>query len=110
MPHIVFEYSNNLDSDIKSSDALKLAHKTVVDSGLFNPEAVKARAISYNDYVLPEGASNFLHITISILTGRDMSERKSLSNTIFETIKTAIPAVEKLSVNIHEMEADSYSK
>jgi 5-carboxymethyl-2-hydroxymuconate isomerase len=110
MPHIVFEYSNDLDSKVKESGSIKIAHETVTASGLFNPEAVKARSVSYADYVLPPGAKNFLHITVSILTGRDEQERKSLSQSVFDAVKNAIPDVDKLSVNIHEMDADSYTK
>lgn len=110
MPHIVIEYSDNLSKQIKSSKATALAHKAVVDSGLFSPEAVKARSLAYDDYVLHNEAKSFLHVTISILTGRNEEERKALSGVVFKTISNAIPDADKVSVNIHEMDKASYTK
>lgn len=110
MPHIVIEYSENLNHQVKSSELTKKAHKTVTDSGLFDPQAVKARSIAYNDVTLPDNAQNFLHITTSILSGRTEEEKKSLSTALFQTAKTAIPEIDKLSVNIHEMNINTYTK
>ena len=60
MPHIVIEYSENLDGEIKGAGLTKLLHKTVVDSGLFSPDAVKARSVFYSDYVLHADAESFI--------------------------------------------------
>lgn len=110
MPHIVIEYSDNLTSQIKESKVTAIAHTAVVDSGLFSPEAVKARSVSYGDYVLPDGAKNFIHVTVSILAGRGEQERQSLSASVFAAVKQAVSDVDKLSVNIHEMCKETYSK
>ena len=110
MPHIVIEYSDNLNKDIKESGITKKLHKTVVDSELFSPEAVKARSVGYSDYVLPEGSKSFIHVTVSILDGRTTGQKASLSNSVFDTAKKSIPSCDKLSVDIHEMETESYRK
>jgi len=110
MPHIVIEYSDNLKSEIKDSDISKKLHKTVIDSGLFSPEAVKARSIGYSDYVLPDGSKSFIHVTVSILDGRTTGQKASLSNNVFNTAKNAVKSCDKLSVDIHEMETESYRK
>ncbi len=110
MPHIVIEYSDNLQKEIKDSGITKKLHKTVIDSSLFSPEAVKARSISYNDYILPEGSKSFIHITVSILEGRSTGQKASLSNSIFDVAKKSISSCDKLSVDIHEMETESYRK
>lgn len=110
MPHIVIEYSDNLSAKIKSSSITKAAHKAVQDSGLFSPEAIKARSVGYSDYVLPEGATDFIHITVSILAGRDPEKRKNLSEAVFNAAKQCVPECAKISVNIHEMNGDTYKK
>jgi 5-carboxymethyl-2-hydroxymuconate isomerase len=109
MPHIVIEYSNNLDNDVKSSGLTKLLHKTVIDSGLFSPDAVKARSIFYSDYVLHE-AESFIHVTVSILNGRTVEQRNSLNESVFQAIKKAVPNAQKISSNIHEMDGAVYKK
>ena len=110
MPHIVIEYSDNLKKQITDSNLTKKIHQAVLDSELFSPEAVKARSIGYSDYVLPSSATSFIHITVSILDGRSIGQKASLSNSVFDVAKTAVPSCDKLSVDIHEMETESYRK
>lgn len=110
MPHIVVEYSDNLHTEVQQSNLLSTLHQVVLRSGLFSPEAIKARAQSYQHYILPEGSNNFIHITVSILSGRNIAQRKALSEAVFQATKQALAHVSKVSVNIHEMDALSYKK
>lgn len=110
MPHIVIEYSNTLEKSVKNVNLTKLLHQTVIDSGLFAPQAVKARAISYSDVVLHEEAKNFIHVTVSILSGRTLKERNSLNESVFQAIRSAIPEADKISSDIRQMESDVYKK
>lgn len=110
MPHIVVEYSENLNTPMRESEVLKALFHTVVDSGLFAPEAVKARAMPYAQYQLPDGGDRFAHITVSILAGRTEQQRAGLSQAVFEAAMAKLPSDVKLSVNIHEMCKETYKK
>lgn len=110
MPHIVIEYSDNLHSQIKESAITKAVHQTVLNSALFSPDAIKARSIGYSDYVLPDNAQSFIHITVSILNGRNTGQKAALSNAVFDAAKNCIPHCDKLSVDIHDMNVDTYRK
>jgi 5-carboxymethyl-2-hydroxymuconate isomerase len=110
MPHIVVEYSNNIGNLVQNSNLLKTIHKVVTDSGLFAPEAVKARALVYSDYVLHGISESFIHVTTSILAGRTLNQRSELNEKIFQTIKNSVPEAEKVSSDIREMDATVYRK
>ncbi len=110
MPHIIVEYSSNLHAEVQETKLLQHLHQVVVASDLFSPEAVKARGISVDDYVLPESAHSFMHITIAILTGRTVQERQRLGQSSFETAKKTMSPIDKLSVDIREMTKETYSK
>lgn len=110
MPHIVIEYSDNLKQQIKESGITKAVHQTVLDSGLFSPESVKARSVSYSDFVLPEGSENFAHIMIALFAGRTAGQKANLSNTVFNTARQKLPDCDKLSVEIRDVDGDSYRK
>lgn len=110
MPHIVVEYSDNLETQVKEPDFLPTLHRTVEASGLFNPQAIKARSIGYTHYTLPEGARHFLHVTVSILEGREEKPRRQLADALFSALKKLAPEVDKLSVDIREMDAATYRK
>lgn len=109
MPHIVVEYSANLEKEIAASELTQKLHKTVVDSGIFSPDAVKARSVKYDDFVLTS-AKSFIHITTAILTGRSVEQRAALSGAIFKTVKENVPQAEKISSHIREMCAETYRK
>lgn len=110
MPHIVVEYSSNVEAQFRSSNLLPKLHKAVEDSGLFDPQAIKARSLSYSDIVLPEGAQSFVHITVSILSGRSIEQRQSLNDAVFAALKAAMPDVDKPSSDIREMTVETYRK
>ena len=108
MPHIVIEHSDNVDA--LAGEILRAVHTHVSECGLFDPQAVKGRSLSYQQWVLPENALNFMHITVSILEGRTQEERAQLSAQIFQVAKTVAPELDKLSVDIAEMVRATYSK
>ena len=110
MPHIVVEHSDSLTAFMRENDVLRALHSCVTDSGLFDPQAVKARAMPYVDAVLPEGADRFVHITVSILSGRTSDQRAALSQAVFEAAQRKLSTDIRLSVNIHEMDAQIYKK
>lgn len=110
MPHIVVEHSETLSAYMRENDVLRALHTVVTDSGLFDPQAVKARALPYADAVLPEGADRFVHVTVSILDGRTQEQRAALSQAVFEAAQRKLSTDIRLSVNIHEMNAQTYKK
>ena len=112
MPHVILEHTTDIADAIDSSDLLKTIHMEVVNAGLFSPEAVKSRKQPYDTIVWgAEGMhTSFAHATIKILIGRTIEQRKTLSQSIFAKMREALPDVEKLSVDIHEMEKETYCK
>lgn len=110
MPHILLEYSKNLKPTIKKNNVLQELHKAVVESNLFSPEAVKARSTSYKNIVLHDGFDSFVHITISILNNKTLEQRQKLSKDIFNLAQELVIECDKISVDIHEMNIETYSK
>ncbi len=110
MPHIVVEYSENLTPAVEKTQLLTFMHKLVIDSGLFAPEAVKARGIGFTHYVLTPPDKSFLHISLSILEGRPIEARQMLSQKMFDLATQLIPHSDKISINIHEMACETYRK
>jgi 5-carboxymethyl-2-hydroxymuconate isomerase len=106
MPHIVIEYSENLGV----IDLMQELQKLVCEFGLFNPSAVKSRAIAYQDYILADNYNDFIHITISILEGRDEAARCKLSDQAFAIMQHYFSENVKLSLDIREMQASTYRK
>lgn len=110
MPHIIVEHSANLTASVQESGLLQKLHQVVTDSGLFAPEAVKARSIAFEQMVLPAGKQSFVHVTVSILEGRDDAKRSTLSDALFAATQNTLPHSDAYSVDIHEMDRQTYRK
>lgn len=110
MPHIVVEYSKSLHNQAQENHLLQELRNTVIASDLFSPDAVKARSIAYEDYLLDEAYDSFLHIDISILEGRALEARKALLESVYAVARGLIPFADTISVNIHEMMRETYKK
>lgn len=110
MPHVVVDYSANLSAAVKEKQLLKKLHKVMLESTLFSADAVKLRSQAFEEYLLPEGKEEFLHVNAAILEGRPDDKRALLSDALFAVIQSSMPQTAQLSVNIHEMDALTYRK
>ncbi|WGL17851.1 5-carboxymethyl-2-hydroxymuconate Delta-isomerase [Microbulbifer bruguierae] len=114
MPHLVIEYSQKLEEMLSIPALVSSGQQAMSESGLFNPSAIKTRALPYQDFVLGknhEGASDlFIHAEVRILEGRTTEQKEALSAAIFNCLCEAAPEVPEISVEVREMEKASYSK
>jgi 5-carboxymethyl-2-hydroxymuconate isomerase len=113
MPHILVEYSSNLAPQVEVAGLIGALHGAVVESGLFEPAAVRTRALPRDLYLVADGAPDnvFLHITARIRAGRSIENRRSLGESLLEAAKTAISALPPstpiaLSVEVHEIDPE----
>jgi 5-carboxymethyl-2-hydroxymuconate isomerase len=91
MPHIIIEHSSDFSSD--SIITLQTDIQSIMASiteGNFDPDQCKARAISFNEYLVGkpnQETALFLHITIKILAGRTLVARQKLSEKVMTHAK-----------------------
>jgi 5-carboxymethyl-2-hydroxymuconate isomerase len=86
MPHIVVEYSANLENQI---DALKLVeevHQAALQTGEFETAAVRTRASRREYYAIADGHRDnaFVAIWVRVAPGRSPERRKRLGQQIFD--------------------------
>ena len=113
MPHITVEYSSNLENGVDVRRLIDDLHRTVVQSGLFEPAAVRTRAAPRSLYRIADGAPEnvFLHITARIRAGRSAGDRKALGASLLQTAKDAIaaqpaPPPIAVTVEVHEIDPE----
>src|SRR5262245_33554981 len=87
MPHIVVEYSDNLDVDIQP--LLALLTEEVVATGAINLKGVKSRAIKHTQYRIADGDSNyaFVHVGLLIREGRAIEIQKETTQRVMKVLK-----------------------
>lgn len=112
MPHAIIEYSDNLTPDVASGHVVDHVHTAMIESGLFQIEAIKTRAFATHDFrVGAKGAQgSFVYISVALLAGRTLEQRKALSDSILAAVKPSLSHADQVTVEIREMDRDTYQK
>lgn len=87
MPHLVFEYTDNLgeEADIRGLLA-KAAGVLRSRGGVFPVGGIRVRAIRLTDYVIADGSNPddaFVHGSLKIGAGRTEAEKKEACDALF---------------------------
>ncbi len=91
MPHIVVEYSANLEPDVDIPALIRDVHSAVLASGVFEPGAVRTRAERRDVFVVADGdpGNGFVHVDLRIAPGRDPATRKRVAQAVLDVVAAA---------------------
>lgn len=117
MPHVIVEYSANLEEDVSPRDMIDRIHATIVESGVFPIGGVRTRAERRDVYRVADGdpANAFCAILIRIGRGRDEDTRRRVSQAVLATLADVTADAFKrrglsLSVEIQEIDEAGASR
>lgn len=84
MPHVILEYSKNIDRELTVESLFLTLHKILEKKLPTEISSCKSRCIVHELFFIGEGHSKnaFAHLTIKILTGRTDENKKQLGNEI----------------------------
>ena len=86
MPHVIVEYSANVQSHTDIPGLIRTVHQAALSSGLFATAAVRTRAARRDIFAVadehPQNA--FVGITIRMAGGRTEAERQRLADLVFD--------------------------
>ncbi|WP_171014036.1 5-carboxymethyl-2-hydroxymuconate Delta-isomerase [Chitinivorax sp. B] len=73
MPHLILEYTANLETYVDRRELFRRLHDTLFASGEFLLDEIKSRAIRLDDYFVGAGDVKhaFVHLKIHMLDKRD---------------------------------------
>ena len=116
MPHCIIEYSQELIHDVDITLVMKAVFNGSVQSTLFSSADIKVRAIPFQ-YFYTQNIDNtnkcrqrFIHVCCKILSGRNLEQRQNLSQKILKQLTQLELKWVSISVEIVEMELESYNK
>ena len=111
MPHLIVEYSANLEARISVRDLLKRVHEAALASGVFKIGGIRTRAERRDLYIVADGDPDnaFIHIEGRIGKGRDAETRKRLAETLLAVLRDQTKSVFEttglgLTVEIREID------
>jgi 5-carboxymethyl-2-hydroxymuconate isomerase len=89
MPHLIVEYSANLEPDLEMSEVVSALHEAALATGVFPIGGVRVRAARRDIYKIADGHRDnaFIHVQARIGAGRTPDVRAKAAEVIFERLK-----------------------
>ena len=111
MPHIIVEYSANLDEDADLDGLLDKLHEAAVGCGMFPLGGLRVRAARRDRYRIADldAANAFCHVTLRVGHGRPLDARKIVCAGLFDVLCEHMQSVydtRPLSLSLEMQEID----
>jgi 5-carboxymethyl-2-hydroxymuconate isomerase len=111
MPHLIVEYSANLDSRIDLDGLLDRLHAVAIETGLFPQGGIRIRAYRAERYRIADLAPDnaFVHLTAWVGSGRALERREAAAQRIFAALCEALgplQATSPLAISFNMQELD----
>lgn len=111
MPHLIIDYSADLDADLDMMMLARTLHDTAISTGVFPIGGCRTRLARREFYVIGDGhpENRYIHVQARIGSGRTPEIREKVADTIFDALIAATSDVFArrplgLSFEIVEME------
>lgn len=113
MPHVITEYSANLEGAVDIPGLVDALHDTAIASGLFQVGGIRSRAKKRDIFRVADGdpTNGFVFIVARIAPGRPMEKRKALGEALLATASKRLESVFakrglSLAVEVQELDAE----
>lgn len=96
MPHLTFEYTDNLKAEGDVAGLLRKANAVLIaQGGMFPVGGIRSRAICHTEYCIADGEADyaFVHATLKIGFGRSETEKKKVCEDLFAMMKAHFAAI-----------------
>ena len=92
MPHLIVEYSANLEDRLDLDALLDRLHATAIETGMFPLGGIRIRAYKAVHYRIAdcEPDNAFVHATAIVGSGRPLDRREQVSKTLFGALCDAL--------------------
>ena len=95
MPHLIVEYSANLETELDVPSLVRTVHEAAIATGVFPLGGIRTRAQRRDVYCVADGnpANRFLHLDVKIAAGRPLEVRKRAGDAIFAAVSAAVAPI-----------------
>jgi len=93
LPHIVIEYSANLENRIELRELVRKTHEAALATGVFEVGGLRTRCARRDVYRVADGHPDNAFVTVNVRVGhgRDEATRHRAGKTIFEAVCAHAP-------------------
>jgi 5-carboxymethyl-2-hydroxymuconate isomerase len=114
MPHVIVEYSANIEDEVSPQRLVEDMHAAAVASGIADVAGFRTRAERRDVYRVGDGnaKNGFVHIVARIRHGRSLEQRKALGELLMAAAEKALERAFAaqplaLSVEVHEIDPET---
>ncbi len=95
MPHLIVEYSSNLEANIAPSALAAAIHAAALETGIFPIGGCRTRLLRHEIYVIGDGHpdNRFVHVQARIGAGRPAEVRQRAAEHIFASLKATTASI-----------------
>jgi 5-carboxymethyl-2-hydroxymuconate isomerase len=89
MPHLIVEYSANLETALDIAALVKALHEAALETGVFPIGGIRTRAARRDVYRIADGHADngFIHVQARIGAGRSAEVRQQAAEHIFARLR-----------------------
>ena len=111
MPHVICEYSANLDDKVRIDALLETLHGALMRTRVAELAGVRTRAARREHYRIADNdpANGFINITIRVAKGRPPETRRLVAETLFAAASKhleSVLATSPLALSVEVQEID----
>lgn len=110
MPHVVIEYTDDLQKPCDELLLMEEAHQTALSSGLFGENTIKVRLKKFDTAFVAGKRDRFVHVTIYLIDGRDIETKKQLATLMHSKMAGIFPSYASISVDVRDLDRRIYTK
>ena len=90
MPHLTIEYSANIENGADLSALCRALHRALIDSGLFEPGAIRVRARPCPHYAIADlmAENGFADMTLRLGAGRSEADKARIGKALLAVAET----------------------
>ena len=114
MPHVIVEYSANIEADITPQRLVEDIHGAAVGAGIAEPVAIRTRLMRRDVFRVGDGSPEnaFVHIDIRGRKGRSLEQKKTMVQVIYDQANKTLDHVFNarplaLTVEFHEIDSET---
>lgn len=86
MPHLILDYSQNMESRVDIAKLCDILRRTAIKTGVFPMPGIRVRATRADVVSIADGDPDhgYIDISVRLRAGRDLATRKAATTTLFK--------------------------